>query len=485
MKNLLLAAMLTLCADVALAADEIHYTVLGQTEVGFSWRGGIAPAVEYGTEPGVYTGSVLGVTPVPLPFSSVGPFWEARIAGLTENTRYYYRIDGGAEHAFKTPPPRGSAGFWFGEEADIGDTGQDRTTPGSGYRVGATQAALASDESPDGYDVPDFILAVGDLSYANSTGHGQAACDQHFNDVMVWSQEAAYMPAWGNHEWDSPATDDLRNYEGRFILPGVTRSAAGWDSTVAPGSAIAGPYDDWSWFDYGCVRFISYPEPYAGTSFTWNPWTQSADSLMDAVDSDPAIRYVVTFGHRPAWSNGDHTGSSTLKSRINQLRNGGTLNGQAIGPHPKYVLNINGHSHNYERFNPALTNGVLNITGAGGGAACEPSCHDNLNCIGDTAASVVYLNELVHLKVFVAADAIYGYAICGPSGAASCTSACTAGTVVDSWTIPTLTTTGVAETISRPRPMPQGWFDLQGRRLRQVPSRRGIYLHDGRVVRIL
>ena len=63
---------------------------------------------------------------------------------------------------------------------------------------------------------------VGDLTYGNVEGQG--AVDQHFNDAMAWSQTAAYMPAWGNHEWDTPATDDLRNYKGRFALPNSQRA---------------------------------------------------------------------------------------------------------------------------------------------------------------------------------------------------------------------------------------------------------------------
>jgi len=33
--------------------------------------------------------------------------------------------------------------------------------------------------------------------------------DRHFNDVMAWSQQAAYMPAWGNHEYENPAGEEL------------------------------------------------------------------------------------------------------------------------------------------------------------------------------------------------------------------------------------------------------------------------------------
>src|SRR6266568_5894660 len=100
------------------------------------------------------------------------------------------------------------------------------------------------------YGSPAFALLVGDLTYANETS--QADVDQHFNDVMVWCLDAAYMPAWGNHEWDTPTNDDLRNYKGRFDFPNPQTSA---DAPSPPG-----PSEDWYWFDYGNVRFIAYPE---------------------------------------------------------------------------------------------------------------------------------------------------------------------------------------------------------------------------------
>ena len=96
---------------------------------------------------------------------------------------------------------------------------------------------------------PSFVLVSGDLSYGDSKGAD--AVDQHFIDVMAWSQDAAYLPAWGNHDWGS-ANDDLRNYKGRFDFP---------NSQTSPGSpAISCCGEDWFWFDYGNVRFIAGPE---------------------------------------------------------------------------------------------------------------------------------------------------------------------------------------------------------------------------------
>jgi hypothetical protein len=68
----------------------------------------------------------------------------------------------------------------------------------------------------------------------------------------------------------------------------------------------------------------------------------------------------VTFGHRPAYSSGYHAGEETLASILDTFGD----------RYPKYVLNFNGHSHDYERFRPI--HHVVHITGAGGGSDLEP-----------------------------------------------------------------------------------------------------------------
>src|SRR2546425_104635 len=176
-------------------ADEIHWTVTGQTSVSFDWRGS-ATVIRYALT-SAYGQSATGQRPSIVPFSSSGPFWEAHITGLQENTVYHYSVGGGSDHTFRTPPPRGSAGFTVYAEGDIGSS---RSYPA----VAPIQALIAAGR-------PNFVLALGDLTYANA--NGEADVDQHFNDVMVWSQDAAYEVVWGNHEWDGP-TDNLKNYKG-------------------------------------------------------------------------------------------------------------------------------------------------------------------------------------------------------------------------------------------------------------------------------
>jgi hypothetical protein len=370
--------------STAPTAREVHYTFTGPTSVAFDWAG-TARTIRYGPTPR-YGTKLTAHTPQPLPVSSKGPFREVKLTGLSPGATYHYSIGGGSEHTFVTAP---TGPFRFDVEADVADSVNAR-------RVGPTQAAIAADK-------PAFVLVPGDLTYGNDDG--QAAVDQHFNDVMVWSQAAAYMPAWGNHEWDTP-TDDLRNYKGRFVIPHAQASPD------APRKGCCG--EDWGWFDAGHVRFISYPEPY--TAATWLNWRTVASRLMSAAQADRNINFIVTFGHRPAYSSGYHAGEPQLASVLNTFGDS----------YSKYVLNLNGHSHDYERFR--AIHHVVHITGAGGGADLEPWQRKDAR----TAYRAMHLE---HLRVNVTSAAIHVQAICGPSTPADDT-VCHFGDVIDSVTIP-------------------------------------------------
>lgn len=394
----LVLVMVALSSAPAAAADEVHWTIMGPTAVTFDWRGS-ETTIRYGTTTAY--GQVASATlATPAPFSSPGPFHEARLTGLQANTLYHYSIGTGPDHTFRTPPPRGSSGFLVGAEGDIGDTG-------SYSGVAGVQALFAAAR-------PAFMLMVGDLTYGNA--HGQAAVDQHFNDMMVWSRDAAYMPAWGNHEWDKPAEDDLRNYKGRFDLPNAQASPG------APGVGCCG--EDWYWFDYGNVRFIAYPEPWSGA---WSDWRTKAGALMDEAQADPAIQFIVTFGHRPALSSGHHPGNATLLGHMNALGDS----------HSKYVLNINGHSHNYERTTPQ--HGVVHVTaGAGGSSLEQDGACLWLECT-KPAWSAFRAMRLGAVLLHFSSTAIRGEFRCGPAGAGTNDIDCTPGSVVDAFTIPAAT----------------------------------------------
>ncbi len=383
--------------------DQVHWTVMGQTAVTFDWRGPLY-TLRYGLT-SAYGQTVTGQTPDPLPYSSAGPFWEARITGLSENTLYHYAVGNGNDHTFRTPPSRGSAGFTIMAQGDIGDA---TLYPG----VGGVQSLIAAQS-------PAFTLCVGDLTYANE--NGLEAIDRHFNDVTLWSQDAAYMPAWGNHEWES-ITDDLRNYKGRFELP---------NPRVSPGAlGVNGGGEDWYWFDYGNTRFIAYPEPY---SDAWEDWNPRARALMDSAQADPAIQFIVTFGHRPAYSSGHHSGEPRLTGYLDSL--GLT--------HPKYVLNVNGHSHNYERTYPQ--SGVVHVTVGTGGSSLEEDSTGTCAWAGGCPPPAWSAYRAYHrgaLRLRFTAGGIEGEQLCGPAGTNSTNQddmSCAPGTVIDAFTIGTPT----------------------------------------------
>lgn len=368
--------------------DEVHYTFLGPTSVAVDWRGTdtdlrYGPTTAYGT-------TVTGSAPAWTPPSSPGPFQQVQISGLDPGTTYHYSIGGGPDYTFHTPP---TGTFRFDAIGDVGDT----THFG---HLANTLSSIASDQ-------PSFVLMIGDLTYANANGSTQAVVDQHFNDVMAWSTSAAYMPAWGNHEWESPAQDDLRNYKGRLLFP---------NAQLSPGSpAISDGGNDWGWFDAGGVRFIAYPEPYA--SATWTDWQAKASALMSAAQSDPSIDYIVTYGHRPAYSTGFHPGDAGLAGILDGL-------GSAYS---KYVLNINGHSHDYERFQPI--HGVTHVT------VGAPSSQET-PWSGTDPRTAVRTLHLSHLRADVGPTGMRLQAVCDDN-ASKDDLTCVPGTVIDEYVIGT------------------------------------------------
>jgi len=387
---------------LAAAADEIHWTYTGPTSVSFDWRGS-ETTIRYGLTT-AYGQTVTAVTPSPLPFSSSGPFREARITGLQPGTLYHYSIGTGPDHTFHTPKIKGTSGFTVYAQGDIGDSA-------SWWRVGWVQNAIAAGR-------PDFVLCVGDLTYGNSVG--QQAVDNHFNNVMRWSLDAAYMPAWGNHEFDVPSEDDFRNYKGRFDLPNPQTTPG------APSVGCCG--EDWWWWDYGNVRFIVYPEYYG--SAAWPDWNTKVRPIMAQAQSDPGITFIVTVGHQPAYSSsGIHPGEPDLAAILDDL--GDTYS--------KYVLNVNAHSHNYERSHPQ--NGVVHLTVGTGGSdmyRASSSCAWE-TCPGPSWSAFRAMHHGT-VKLRFNATSIEGTVVCGPADSDADDITCTQGTVMDSFLIGTQST---------------------------------------------
>jgi parallel beta-helix repeat protein len=391
---LLLAALVAPTAPTfaAQAVDEVHYTFTSKTSVSIDWRGD-ANDVQWGGTSS-YGNTAQGVAPKWTPWSSPGPFWQLELTGLNPGSTYHYSIGGGPDYTFHTPP---TGSFRFDAIGDIGDTT-------SFSKLGATLSGIASDD-------PSFVLMVGDLTYANAAGASISVVDQHFNDIMnSWGTTAAYIPAWGNHEYETGSADDLRNYKGRLQMP---------NAQASPGSpAISCCGDDWGWFDAGPVRFIAYPEPWSGALADWQ---SKANTLMAQAQNDSSIKYIITYGHRPAYSTGYHPGEAGLANILDGFGSS----------YSKYVLNINGHSHDYERFQPIQ--GVTHVT------VGSPSSVETPWSSTDPRTAYRAMH-LAHLRVNVSDTGLRLQAVCDASVSKE-DMTCNQGSVIDEYTIGTPTPT--------------------------------------------
>lgn len=379
---------------------EVHFTYTAPDAVTFDWRGHGTTLRYWAKDQPPRT--VTAHPPTPTPTSMRGPFQEAVADHLVPGTEYQYEIGRPLKpipQAFRAPPAPGGSGFVFAAVGDIGDEGG--------------QPAATDVHRDISLVEPLFVLALGDLSYADL--RSQSAVDRHFDDVMVWSERAAYLPAWGNHEWDDPQRDDLRNYKGRFALPHAGTSPG------APAAGCCG--EDWWWSDLGEVRFIIYPEPY--TAATWADWAQRALPLFAEAEADPRIKFVVTAGHRPAYSSGHHGGDPQLRAILDGF-------GKRF---PKYVLNLTGHSHVYER--TKLQAHVVHITAGTGGGALE---HAATPCLWDICKvpSFTAFRAIHHgfLKISVEPSRLDVAAVCGPASAGNEDIHCGEGEIFDEVSIP-------------------------------------------------
>jgi hypothetical protein len=380
---------------------EVHFTYTAPDAVTFDWRGE-GTTLRYWSK-GQPPRTVTAHPPTPTPTSMPGPFQEAVADQLLPGTEYQYEVGHPLKptpHAFRAPPAPGGAGFVFAAVGDIGDDGGQPAAAGVHRDISLAE--------------PLFVLALGDLSYADL--RNQSAVDRHFDDVMVWSQRAAYMPAWGNHEWDDPQRDDLRNYKGRFALPHAAASPG------APAAGCCG--EDWWWSDIGEVRFIVYPEPY--THDTWADWARQAEPLFAAAEADPRLKFIVTAGHRPAYSSGHHGGDLQLRAILDGF-------GKRFD---KYVLNLTGHSHVYERTKPQAH--VVHITAGTGGGALE---HAATPCLWDVCKVPAFTAfRAIHhgfLKITVQPTQLVVEAVCGPASPGNEDIHCGEGEIFDEIAIPT------------------------------------------------
>jgi hypothetical protein len=219
---------------------------------------------------------------------------------------------------------------------------------------------------------PRFVTHGGDISEANKCG--VPAVHRYYDDQQVWSTGAAFQPSIGNHEYGRPTDeapagtprDSLANYKGRGRITHPQTLSFNHPGEMTPpgcpgllGNGCRG--EDWGWFRAGGMLFISYPEIWDGAL---EEWRSAAADLMARAKDDPGIDFVVTYGHRPAYSSLDDNGwDPTVRAAMDALA--ARFSPHADNPGGKYVLNLGHHVHALEVFQPI--GGLTHVTNATGG----------------------------------------------------------------------------------------------------------------------
>lgn len=337
--------------------DEIKYSYGNNPdEVVFSWRG-TESTIFYGTqiELGLQKNATNStITPVDIE----GPFREVTLSGLQPNTLYYYRIGlNGEVNTFKSAP---IGSFKW---SDFGDSGSSDCYPW----MTSMHQFISEQKS-------DFVTHGGDISYANYCG--EQAVHQYYTDQEVWSKNTAFQPVWGNHEYGAPSAtapvgtprDSLANYKGRgFItnaqtVPNDTTSKV---SNPGCGEEIGSLVntclgEDWGWFKAGGVLYISYPEPWPNAL---TDWEVKASALMAQAQADNSIDFIITYGHRPAYSSTSEGPDLNVKAAIDNLAQ--QYSPRIDNPNGKYIVSVGHHAHSAEAFSPI--NGLTHVVSAAGG----------------------------------------------------------------------------------------------------------------------
>jgi hypothetical protein len=228
------------------------------------------------------------------PAGTIGPLYQADLAGLAPDTTYEYRIPGvggywTSVYTARTAPSPGSGGFEVVYVADTGIAGRADGLASGTTRVLQTIAALQ----------PGLILGGGDYAYFNSDTRFpnlDAAIDAWFNQMQPVAAYAPLMPAYGNHEYlDSDGFDE---WETRFPTP--------------PG------YDGQRFysFDVGNAHFISIYAPVGTISTAAMQWIEADIQAAQSA----GMTWIIPYLHVSPFSDGgNHSSSFTLRTELGPL----------------------------------------------------------------------------------------------------------------------------------------------------------------------
>jgi 3',5'-cyclic AMP phosphodiesterase CpdA len=276
-----------------------------------------------------------------VPGPSAGFAYEARLTGLAPATRFAYHVGDRAGNL--TTPPAGPGSFRF---VALGDMD---TTPQAHDTVRVLQELK-----------PDFVLHLGDLSYAQ--GDPQHWADW-FRLIEPVARDAPWLPVIGNHEtYTGPGAPG--------VLAGEAAASPVEEAFFEQRFGLPGDEHHYS-FDWQGAHFVGLT--------TWGD-TAPLDANVSAaevrwLDADLGAHenatWTFVFLHEPAYSSNSHGDSARVQQAIVPVlqRHGVDLLLAAHdhGYERSFPLR-DGNATTQERSNYAKGQGIIEVVTGGAGA---------------------------------------------------------------------------------------------------------------------
>lgn len=282
--------------------------------------------------------------------------YEARITGLTPDTRYYYAVYDGnrrltepdPSYHFVTHPPKGPARparFWV-----VGDSGTGRWQQHDVH--GAMLEWTAAQKRPI-----DFYLHLGDMAYQR--GRDVEFQTRFFETYEPTLRHVVCWPTMGNHEGGtSKGTNGVGPYYDAYVCP--TRGEAGGVPTGT---------EAFYSFDYANIHFICLDSH----DLDRKPTGLMARWLKLDLERTKAD-WLVAFFHHPPYTKGTH--DSDREKQLIEMR----THIMPILESGGVDVVLTGHSHIYERSmlidgayaTPTVAEGVVLDDGEGNPDTGEP-----------------------------------------------------------------------------------------------------------------
>ncbi len=251
--------------------------------------------------------------------------YEARVAGLTPDTRYFYAVFDGekrltppdASYHFITHPVVGRARparFWV-----VGDSGTGREAQA------AVHHAMVNLTTKEKHPL-DFYLHVGDMAYP--AGRDVQFQTRFFEMYEPTLRNTVIWASLGNHEGaTSKGTNGVGPYFDAYVLP--MRAEAG---------GVASGTEAFYSFDYGRIHFICLDSH----DLDRKPTGMMARWLKADLEKSRAD-WLVAFWHHPPYTKGSH--DSDREKQLIEMR----THIMPILESGGVDLVLTGHSHIYER----------------------------------------------------------------------------------------------------------------------------------------